>query len=230
MVIGNGLIATKFSPYSNNKEIIIFASGVSNSKDATESDFSREFNLLKSVIEKYKDKLLIYFSTCSIYDADENNSAYVLHKLNIENYIKLNVSNFYIFRVSNLVGKNGNSKTVLNYFFSQLKNGSHFYLWKNARRNLIDIDDMKNIIDYILENSYKKNSIINIANPQSNNVPEIIEILEKTTNLKAAFTTINKGSNFIIDVTDIMPIISHLKIKFNDNYLADLIKKYFRPQ
>ncbi len=227
MVIGNGLIATKFSSYSNNDEIIIFASGVSNSKDATENDFKREFNLLKNTVEKYQYKLLVYFSTCSIYDADENTSPYVLHKLNIENYIKTNALKFYIFRVSNLVGSSGNSKTVLNYFYAQIKSGNHFYVWKNAKRNLIDIDDMKKIIDYIIENAYKKNSIINIANPQSTNVLEIIKALEKTTNLKAAFTPVNKGSDFVIDINDITSIMSILKIKFDADYLPNLIKKYF---
>jgi nucleoside-diphosphate-sugar epimerase len=230
MVIGNGLIATKFSSYANNEQIIIFASGVSNSKDATESDFNREFDLLKNTVEKYQNKLLVYFSTCSIYDADENTSSYVLHKLNIENYIKINALKFYIFRVSNLVGSSGNSKTVLNYFYAQIKSGNHFYLWKNAKRNLIDIDDMEKIIDYIIEKSYKKNSIINIANPKSNNVPEIIEALEKVTGLKAKFTTVNKGGDFVIEITDITEIISILKIKFDADYLPNLIKKYFSPQ
>jgi nucleoside-diphosphate-sugar epimerase len=227
MVIGNGLIAKKFSPYINNEKIVIFASGVSNSKDANESDFKREMELLKSTIENNSKKLLVYFSTCSIYDTDENTSPYVLHKLNIESHIRQNVKSYYIFRVSNLVGSCGNSKTVLNYFYTHLKNGTAFNLWQNAKRNLLDIDDMKRIIDYIIIENYKKNSIINIANPKSNTVTEIVRTLETVTNRKAIFTLLNKGSNFNIDISDILPIINLLDIRFDSAYLKKLIEKYY---
>ena len=35
MVIGNGMIANRFMSYKNDEDIIIFASGVSNSKDTS---------------------------------------------------------------------------------------------------------------------------------------------------------------------------------------------------
>ncbi|MEO7119531.1 MAG: hypothetical protein ABIY62_00460 [Ginsengibacter sp.] len=43
MVIGNGMIANRFISYKNNDDVIIFASGVSNSKDTIEENFLREF-------------------------------------------------------------------------------------------------------------------------------------------------------------------------------------------
>ena len=68
MIIGNGLLAQAFSEYNNNDEILIFASGVSNSLEEKESEFDREAKLLKSVITNYPDKTMVYFSTCSVYD------------------------------------------------------------------------------------------------------------------------------------------------------------------
>ena len=39
MVIGNGMIANAFKQYENDDEVIIFASGVSNSKENNDSEF-----------------------------------------------------------------------------------------------------------------------------------------------------------------------------------------------
>ena len=61
MVIGNGLIASAFERYKNNDDIIIFASGVSNSQETSELAFNREINLMKRYLNL--DKKLIYFST-----------------------------------------------------------------------------------------------------------------------------------------------------------------------
>lgn len=39
MVVGNGMLATRFMDYLDDEERIIFASGVSNSKDTIEQHF-----------------------------------------------------------------------------------------------------------------------------------------------------------------------------------------------
>jgi hypothetical protein len=41
MVIGNGTVAKVFSEYCDNGDILIFASGVSNSKEKSEANFER---------------------------------------------------------------------------------------------------------------------------------------------------------------------------------------------
>ena len=45
MVIGNGLVASAFSKYKNDDDVIIFASGVSNSSTNKKEEFEREINL-----------------------------------------------------------------------------------------------------------------------------------------------------------------------------------------
>ena len=52
MIIGNGLLAKAFIEYKNNDEIVIFASGVSNSLEEKQSEFKRETDLLKLAILK----------------------------------------------------------------------------------------------------------------------------------------------------------------------------------
>ena len=47
MVIGNGMIATRFGSYGNDERFVVFASGVSNSTLNDLDSFVRELNLLK---------------------------------------------------------------------------------------------------------------------------------------------------------------------------------------
>ena len=50
MVVGSGLLANTFKSYSDNEDVIIFASGVSNSGCVDLEQFKRELNL----VSKYK--------------------------------------------------------------------------------------------------------------------------------------------------------------------------------
>lgn len=227
MVLGKGLVAKKFNSYDNDEAFLIFASGVSNSKSATEIDFEREKSLLLKTISDNKDKILVYFSTCSIYDSLENNSNYVLHKLNMENILKLNAPHYYIFRVSNLVGFTSNKFTVLNFLYNAINNQNKFQLWQNVSRNLIDIDDMFLIIDYILQSKLFTNSTINIANINSYSVTYIVSTLENFLHKKAITDRIEKGTLFDIDTSLIKPIYDKVKIDFSDDYLPKLLIKYF---
>ena len=61
MVIGKGLIAKRFYSYESDSDILIFASGVSNSKNRDEALFARELELLQNTINTYPDKVLVYF-------------------------------------------------------------------------------------------------------------------------------------------------------------------------
>ena len=114
MVIGNGMLATKFVTYLNCQKFLKFASGVSNSKEVRSSEFQREFELLKTTIQKYPALHLVYFSTCSMYDPEEQGSEYVLHKIKLENYIKKHVQLYSIFRISQIIAIAKN-QTLINF-------------------------------------------------------------------------------------------------------------------
>jgi UDP-2-acetamido-2,6-beta-L-arabino-hexul-4-ose reductase len=227
MVIGNGMVAKSFDAYKTNDGFVIFASGVSNSKNITTEAYTRELTLLLNIIDKYSDKILVYFSTCSLYDPAETESPYVLHKHKIEAIIQQKVASYYIFRVSNLVGESNNPNTILNYFYYHIFKKINFNLWTGSSRNLIDTDDMFRIVDYILQRRIFRNQIINIANPESYNVKDIITALENILNIKANYISIPKGNQFSIDISLTSPVIEELKIDFKETYLNNLLKKYY---
>lgn len=230
MVIGNGMIATRFMDYQNDEERIIFASGVSNSKDTSQQHYQREFDLLKKIIQEFPDKSLVYFSTCSIEDKDSQNSPYIIHKKAIELYIRENVPEYYLLRISNVAGSSNNPYTLLNYFIFNILQNHPLIVWKNAYRNIIGIDDMYAIAQIILAEETFKNRITNIANPESYSVPYITRTIETFLGRKAISTEIERGENYQIDTATIGPVIQRLQIAFDNNYLTSLLKKYYHSR
>ena len=224
------MIANRFINYKNDDNKIIFASGVSNSKDTIEENFSREFKLLDKTIKDNPGKTLVYFSTCSVEDEDLQDAPYVIHKKSVEKYIKKNLDSYYLFRISNLAGISNNPYTLLNYFILNILQNNTLTVWKNAYRNIIDIGDMYSIADDILQQKIFLNSTINIANPENYSVPFIINQIEAHLHKKAICNEIEKGDDYNIDISLIEPNIKKLNIHFNDDYLASLLKKYYHSK
>jgi nucleoside-diphosphate-sugar epimerase len=213
--------------YNSEDNFLVFASGVSNSKTKNTEAYDREMKLLKDSVQEYNTKSLIYFSTCSIYDPQEKDSAYVQHKLKIEDFIQTRVKQYHIFRISNLVGISSNPNTLLNFFFNHVKNGVNFDLWTNACRNIIDVDHTYLIIDHILKLNLFPNQVINIANPVNHPVKNIITAIETFLNIKSNYIEIDRGTCFEIDTSSIQPIIQKQGIRFDQEYLRDLLQKYY---
>jgi len=224
------MIANRFMSYKDNNDIIIFASGVSNSKDTIEENFIREFQLLHKTVSDYTDKTLVYFSTCSLEDNDLALAPYVIHKKTVEEFIKNNVARFYLFRISNLAGTSNNPYTLLNYFIFNILKNLPLTVWKNAYRNIIGIDDMFSIANHLLQTKENINAIINIANPVNYSVPYIVKTIEHHLNKRATVNELDRGDDYKIDVSLIEPLFNKLNIQFNENYLAALLKKYYHSR
>jgi nucleoside-diphosphate-sugar epimerase len=227
MVIGKGMVAKRFEAYERDDQFLIFASGVSNSKNINQAAYERELTLLQKAIKENPEKILVYFSTCSIYDPEEEHSKYVLHKKQIEHLIQTDHEKFYVFRVSNLVGHSANRNTILNFYVYHILNGINFDLWTHATRNLIDIDDMYRIVDHLLKKGAGQNDIINIANEESYGTGQIITAIENFLDTRANYIPIAKGNAFTIDTSATKNVIKELGILFETNYLTSLLRKYY---
>ena len=177
MVVGNGMIGTRFAPYAQEDNFLVFASGVSNSNCSLAAPFKREFDLLQKNVLDNPAKTIVYFSTCSILDEDQKSIAYVRHKLEMENWIKAHARSYIIFRISNPIGKTENLHTFFNFFIEMIKKQKDFEVWRFAARNILDIDDMYLICDYILQNKLFLNQVVNVANITNYSVLDIIEAI-----------------------------------------------------
>ncbi len=222
MIIGKGLIASQFID-ADTKDVVFFASGVSNSSETRKEEFLREQDLVKETINRYPDKLFVYFSTCSIYDSSKYDSLYVLHKLHIEEIIKQNTQDYLILRISNAVGNGGNPNLLMNYLSRQILNNQELVIHQHATRNLIDVEDVKEItLQYI--NSKSWNKIVNVAFTENFYIPEIIESFEEVLNKTTQKIVINKGEHYSIDVRELDYKFS---IQNKKAYLNLLIEKYY---
>lgn len=225
MVIGSGLIAKAFAKYDKDESTVIFASGVSSSKEISEEAFLREEKLLTSHLEKYGDvKYFVYFSTCSVFDTYFEQSEYVKHKLNMEQIVIQKANRYNIFRLPQVLGMN-NKNQLIGFFYDAIKHEKHFDLY-DIERNIIDIDDVLMIASEIIDSKKFINVISNIANPKNMRVTHIVKILEKVCNKKANYTLINKEGSFKIDMTQ-MQSLTYKDTIFQDDYLENRIKKYY---
>ena len=103
MIIGNGQLATIFKKTTLDN-IVVFASGVSNSNCQDIKQFEREKDLLVKTLTNNKNKKFVYFSSCALSAEEYPKNDYYKHKQNMENIIKRYSDNYYIFRAPQLFG------------------------------------------------------------------------------------------------------------------------------
>lgn len=224
MVVGNGMLAKRFSSYKNNENIVVFASGVTNSKELLSSEFAREARLLQEVINSNPFKTIVYLSTSAIYDNTTKDSPFVKHKLLMEDYVKQHVKMFYIFRISQIIGRANNS-TLINYILNTIDDGAELTIWSNATRNLIALDDVYRIIDSIILDGTLINQIINIANSNNIKVVDLVKYIIQVYQKPANIRMINAGGEFEqINIDLILPFLERLNIKFDEPYYLNAIR------
>lgn len=229
MIIGNGMLATAFKE-CNLDNILIFASGVSDSKTTNKLEFEREFELLNKTIDEYNDSIFIYFSSCSLSNSVLQVDPYHIHKLRIENYIKKRVPQYLIFRLPNVVGfSKKDSHTLIPYLIKNISNTTKFKVWSGAKRNIIDLDDVASIVMYIIQNKLYMNDTINIANFKNISILELISKISNHLNIDPIFDIIPTDQEYFeIDTENIVNIVNNLGIHFTDDYVSKIIKKYYK--
>jgi len=227
MVIGKGMMAKVFSVYETSRNIMIFASGVSDSQEKSEIAFKREEDLLRKCLATAGGMIFIYFSTCSIYDQSLKENPYVQHKIKMEEIIKGNAKKYLIFRLPQVVGKTTNN-TLINFLYNMVKSGQQFEVWTRAYRNLLDCEDAFKICSYIIDKKLFLNRTVNIASPIMLPAPMIVELIEKILDKKGNYVLVDKGGNaYTIDLKDVMPVIKALNLVFNEQYPERVIRKYY---
>lgn len=224
MIIGNGLLAENLKSIDRS-DFVLFASGVSDSKTTDKKEFKREEILLRETIQTNSEKVFVYFSTYSILDASVSKFPYIDHKLNMESIIKQESTNYLIVRTSNIFGKKGNPKTILNYICNSIKEKREFNVWKYAYRNFLDIDNLIDMLNHVLKRKIM-NQIIYLLNPIAFKIPFIVKDCEEYLQIGAKVNVLKKGMNFSYPTKLSTEIFRELNISKED-YLLKLLKKYY---
>ena len=122
MIIGHGDIA---SVLTDRGDRIYFASGVSNSRETRESEYQREIECLRTLLEgpsisplsPPRNKHLVYFSSLCVFYSD---TRYSIHKREMENLVKHWFNSWTILRVGNITWGT-NPHTLINFIRDKIK-------------------------------------------------------------------------------------------------------------
>lgn len=226
MIVGSGLLSSEFKKFPTLLEdFLIFASGVSNSKETNINNFEREKELLINLINNNQNLKLIYFSSVltGIIDND-----YYRHKLQVEEIIKNNCKNYIIFRIPQIVGFNGNKNNIVNFLKESVKNENEILIYKNVYRSLIDIEDLVNIVLYCIDKT--NNSLLFLSGVEKISAMElstkIYGLLHKYPKIKEETPPLNLNWETENDIL-INQSIDFLQIN-REGYNDKILKKYIK--
>lgn len=229
MIVGNGLLAQTFQRSNFNlNDVLIFASGVSNSKENSNLSFNRERILLQKAQLEYSNKLLIYFSSCALIDEKNFDIPYYKHKQQMEELVKEH-KNYLIIRLPQIIGFSKNRNTILNFFIDKINKNEKLFLNINAYRYFVDIDDVCIFSNLLIKNNIK-NITIDFANPYRYSVLEVVEIISKSLNKNYKnFEFIEGGEEYIINFENMQNILNRLNIsfQFSIEYLKNNIERTY---
>lgn len=222
MIVGNGLIAKAFDNFKDD-QVIVFASGVSNSLEQRRQEFDREENLLRNVINENPEKKIVYFSTCYFNDIKKKKK-YVIHKEKMENLLK-NSNRYLIMRLPIVIGRNGNKNNFFNHICNSIKEKREITVYKNLKRSLIDIDDVVKYTNLIISKK-KQNFIVNLSSKFSWSVDFLVREIAIIMNSKVNIKLIDGLSeNEHID-TSLLQSLDNKKIVSDKYYYKKVLKKY----
>jgi len=126
----------------------------------------------------------------------------------------------------NVVGNNANPDTLFYYLVNKIRQQEEFDLWTKNKRNIIDIDDVVKVASYIIDNNIFEGEVINIANINDNTVDDIVISISKYFEIQANFSVVEYADNYKIDTSKIKSIVKKLNVKFGNEYLDNIVRKY----
>jgi len=225
MIIGNGLVANTFNCFKNNQDFLIFASGVSNSKEIRKEVFCREKNTLLEALKANNNRTFIYFSS-SLVNNRKCTSDYAKHKRAME-FLVSKHERHYIFRLPNLVGKTNNPYTLTNFLYYKLIHNEQFSIWDGAYRNLLDVDDLLKMVIFVIEREIYLNQTLELNNTEDYSILEIIDVFERVLDKKAHFKIEKNEGNTTYNKLLAYKILQFIDISFDEFYLLRLVGKYY---
>lgn len=225
MIVGAGMLARAFAArFSTNDDVVVFASGVSNSAERAQAAFDRESALLRQSLES--GRRLIYFSSCAVGNPHQVPTPYFEHKRMMEEQVL--AEGQVVYRLPQVVGRSANPNTLTNFLHDAIVNARSFTLQRGVERNLIDVDHVAQIAEELLQHSPDAlTEPVAIATPRSLPMHEIVAEFESVLNRKAVYTALERTVPFPIESRAAQESASRLGISFDENYLATMLRKYY---
>tara|TARA_B100000963_G_scaffold135153_1_gene117538 strand:+ start:29204 stop:29905 length:702 start_codon:yes stop_codon:yes gene_type:complete len=231
-IYGNGFIASNLKKLKSKKNVFIYAAGVSNSNNKKSYHYKREISTIKKIIEKINPNLtFVYISSLSVENKKLKKNKYIKNKLKIEKIVKDSFIHYLIIRLPQVVGRSKNKHTLTNSIYENIKKNKNFLLWKNAKRNILDIEDIIRILNKYFMKNLNVRKTLNIYNPRSTSVEFIIKTLGIILKKDILFKEIiceNKNIN-LSNIKNNTKLPKNLYRDINkENYVTKVLKKYYK--
>jgi len=208
--------------YKDDDSIVIFASGVSNSNEVSETQYVREKTLIEKCLIEHPDKKLIYFS--SVIHLSGMKTRYLDHKREIEYLLQQRSNNYLVIRLPQIVGHGGNKNNIVNYFDNCIKNDIVINVQIDTIRSIIDVDDVFRIVKECIDREHNK--VLNLSYIEQIYVDKLVEILYIINNKPVKITYQPKGHSITTQNSSVInEIIKELSID-SSNYTQKVLTKY----
>lgn len=224
MIVGEGMIARAFAHFAKNEDVVVFASGVSNSAETDPSAFQREHELLLHHLQQDHARRLIYFGSCNVANPLQL-SDYFQHKRAMEELVSTS-GNGFVFRLPQVVGHTRNRHTLTNHLYDCIRQGRPVSLWTRAQRNLIDVDDVSAIVGELLSRT-ELPRVVSVASPWSMRMGTLIELFEEVIGKKAVVIPVDRGDSFEVDSRLAEHVAHDIGLDFGPDYPRRIIRKYY---
>jgi hypothetical protein len=223
LIVGRGLLGESLNKL-RHEDVILFASGVSNSNEQNSSEFEREANLLIRTIDGTVKKHFYYFSTCSIFDPGLADSSYISHKKRME-AIVLSKPTGRVIRLPNIVGPTGNPANLVNYLKHSIKQANPIKIQSHATRYLLGVDEMNLLLQDVVDNAGEK-QIISLVPPKNIKVTSVVSIIESILVTQANIELVDGGTPYEVDFSDTKYHASRLGFEFGQMYYENTLEKW----
>lgn len=226
MVIGNGLIAKGFAAFGASRDVVIFASGISNSLETGASAFRRERALLEETRAAHPQALMVYFGTCSVDDPERRPTPYVRHKLEMEALLAAGIAPWMVLRLPLAIGAVHRSPTLANFLHDRIMREEPFEVWARSTRYPIDIEDAVRIGSRLIAERSMWRQTINVA-LRAFPVLEFVRVLEGIAGKRALYTLVEKGGHYDLHCPEVAKLAEQLDLDLSPRYLERVLRKYF---
>ena len=227
MIIGRGLLGKALINIDSEK-YLFYVNGISNSVMEEIPNDNFEVQQIKQISENIGNKTFIYLSTSQVNMKENFSRPYVQHKYKMENLAAKLFPNYIIVRTSNLVGNNSwNKCTLFNYLYNSLNEGNEIYVNELIIRNILDVDHFVLLFEYYLNHFFTKNCTIDLVNPVSFNMREILSAFETTFSKKFSRNQLSDNFAYFGAPCNLSTILVERCNISLENYLLNLLNKYY---
>jgi nucleoside-diphosphate-sugar epimerase len=220
-IVGNGMIARAFGDSgAQQDDLLVLASGVSNSHETSTEQFRREADLLSDELMHHAGMKVVYFSSCSVGLVD---SPYYRHKSAMEKIVMEGAERFLVCRLPQAVGVTRNA-TLVNHIAKCIRSGKLVGVRENARRNLIDIDD---VVRIVLRLSKLPSMRIQITNGRMMPIAHIVSAVSNALGLPVQQSVDSSEiEDYVYDGSELMSLLGPGDPIYSRDYEARLLSKY----